>query len=236
MNRTNKLNTSDYIELNVDTIVEENENYRLKIESYYDSNLKKKLENLTKIYNSHDPPGNNDFCRDISSIYFQYRKEANIISNSLLLEYLMDPVSNVFYETTSSNAAFEWILKVSEITRNAGYQVHLIFIYANLNQLKKRALERALQKTSRLPCTINIESIFHQSNANLIRILDQYRVLFDSISIIDGISEDFIDFFARIENDNIEYGINSHEKDFRFLCQSSFLRTSDMCLRLRNFL
>lgn len=211
---------TNYKSIDVDSIVAENEKYILDIRSIMDS-LKKDSVAKSDI---------EDLCKKTTSVYQRYRKEADTISNSRLLELLFSPTSNVFYETTGSTHAHSWLLKVARFAKAANYSVHLVFTYAQLRDCLERTLARAMKSKTRLLCPSDVKTIYEESLANLLKILDVERYLFDTISIVHSL-ESSLKLFTRIEpSSSLDVKLDGQfEREFQFLCRSKYFENSKLC-------
>jgi len=75
------------------------------------------------------------------------------------------------------------MMGVAKLAASAGFQIHLVFPVAHIEQLKERALRRAFQE-GRLPCPKIIENINEQARANFLKILDQEQFMNIQFSLI----------------------------------------------------
>lgn len=165
-------------------------------------------------------------CSKTTPIYFKYRKLANAITDAKLLEQFVDleKRKNVIYESTGSESAFPWLLKVADSAKKLGFRVHLVFSVAPAEALVARAVFRAVYEDGRLPCPLSIRKADFQSRSNFGHILAalsrEESLPFKSILALDNnISKIPREFFlwknGKLEFYNTRLLIQKHFEYFR---------------------
>lgn len=135
-----------------------------------------------------------EFCESGWQNYSSYRQQANILSNSMLLEQAVikgkvrnKEIQDVVYEVSGTDESYEWMLKVAELAKIADMKVHLVYPIVSLKNLNKRALSRALT-TGFLPCSEVISSMYEEAASNFVSLLinEDENIHFDTILVLDN--------------------------------------------------
>lgn len=134
----------------------------------YQSEIER-VKNVMKESSVADPVIERALCKMSESVYFPYRGWADHKSNSMILEEFLttEKRRHIVYESTGSNGAYGWALKVSAMAKANGYTPILFYPHVETDALLRRARSRA-ECQGRLPCPDSILVIAKQAQNNLL--------------------------------------------------------------------
>jgi len=129
-------------------------------------------------------------CQTDFQAYYKHRPAADKEAQALLFaEFLESPhYRNLVYESTGSQASYQFILKLASMARMHEYKVHIVYPIVRWTELLRRSEVRAL-KHGRLVCPERIRQIRRESRWNLrdiIRKLDSPTFPVDSVLLVSN--------------------------------------------------
>ena len=185
------------VEINVDDLVNKNKYYRKEIKNVQTALVAAKQcpnqQSLPALCEPADEDSLAVLCQWNNAVYGKYRIRNNPVSDSKLLAELVNasdnaPRPNVIYETTGRNSSIQWVNKIADLARKAGYKPIIVYPVVSMQNLWIRAVARA-EKDGRLPCKSYIEGLKHEAEQNLLNYIDSCinkGCIFEHIFVFDN--------------------------------------------------
>jgi ribosomal protein S9 len=227
------INDDDYIDINLDDIIANDQKYKTELEE-----IKMENEAMNKSNNSDEI--STEIKKRATDLYFRIRNKANLVFELLVFITRLYNISLVVEVTGGTYCSMVWWCNILKFFKSKNYKISIIYpVVSDVNQLISRADKRG-REIFRFVSSAAIKETIIGAKKNIKTIIDDKKAMFtnfDNIYIYNNDDENFHKYAAtdiknllllfdkniiyKKENGKITINKNENENQFIKQIQSS---------------